>query len=813
MRNRYVICSVCIVIFLMLSISSWCSLNPFIEEVGATDVLPDLVINGTIQSLGGSLNYSNVVIENLGVLQINETGWLQLNVLHDFNISAGCLVEGASRGSNLGGTGGYCPSGSMVAYGTDGQGTGYGRVNFGGAGGGGGGAAYGGSGGRGGDDNDNSQTNTYGTVGNSTIEVGSGGGGGGCRTYGTVGSGNVAGGGGGRSGASIEIRAENINMFGTINVTGGRGEDGWAQYWYTRGEGSGGGGGSGGGILLVGHKINATGGYLSSKGGDGGNGGGSQGFTGNAGGGGGGGRIKIFYSYAFRNSSMNYDITGGVCGTPENGATNGTSGSYYAVQLGNNLIIDDATVTLWGDLYFDSIIIRNGGTLVVDSHNGTNRGWISLTATTLEIDSSSRILATGTGFRGGANVQGDDSQILGFGLEGGLGGGPGNGYSGQIVGSAGTDDGFAYAAGSGGGGYGNEGGDGGICQPFSHGGLGGVSYGNESDLDIIPGSGGAGGSAVAFGMDSRFEYNFNIRTGQGGSGGGAVRLNVDNMSIQGEINADGADGEWPYHSASGYCNTASGGSGGGSGGTVLLIGKTIGLSSCTITADGGTGGGAVSYGYHTAQAGGGGGGSGGRIKIFCESMTNESCLVEATAGLGGIGSEGQAGQDGLAGSVVVSTGKGIVVKGENALIRSNVTIMDCKVGQSSVHFNASGPAGSIGWINITFPMINATSIKVFFDNHKLTPPPFPIITANGTHYFIYVEFSCSEHDMTFRFMHDGDINGDNQVDIFDAVILANAFGSNPENTNWNIDANINGDGIIDIFDAVLLANNFGQHFP
>jgi hypothetical protein len=59
----------------------------------------------------------------------------------------------------------------------------------------------------------------------------------------------------------------------------------------------------------------------------------------------------------------------------------------------------------------------------------------------------------------------------------------------------------------------------------------------------------------------------------------------------------------------------------------------------------------------------------------------------------------------------------------------------------------------------------------------------------------------------------GDINGDGTVDIYDAIILAGAFNSQPGSTNWNPNADINGDGTIDIYDAIILSSYFGQSIP
>jgi parallel beta-helix repeat protein len=58
----------------------------------------------------------------------------------------------------------------------------------------------------------------------------------------------------------------------------------------------------------------------------------------------------------------------------------------------------------------------------------------------------------------------------------------------------------------------------------------------------------------------------------------------------------------------------------------------------------------------------------------------------------------------------------------------------------------------------------------------------------------------------------GDINDDRIVDIYDAILLANAYNAKPTSPNWNPNADINGDNIVDIFDAILLANNYGKRW-
>jgi hypothetical protein len=55
-----------------------------------------------------------------------------------------------------------------------------------------------------------------------------------------------------------------------------------------------------------------------------------------------------------------------------------------------------------------------------------------------------------------------------------------------------------------------------------------------------------------------------------------------------------------------------------------------------------------------------------------------------------------------------------------------------------------------------------------------------------------------------------DINNDGSVDIYDAILLANAYNSIPTSPNWNSKADLNSDNIVDIYDAIILASNYGK---
>jgi hypothetical protein len=59
----------------------------------------------------------------------------------------------------------------------------------------------------------------------------------------------------------------------------------------------------------------------------------------------------------------------------------------------------------------------------------------------------------------------------------------------------------------------------------------------------------------------------------------------------------------------------------------------------------------------------------------------------------------------------------------------------------------------------------------------------------------------------------GDLNSDGKVDIYDALVLANAFGTTPSDPRWNVLADLNHDGTVDIYDAIILCNHFGEGTP
>jgi hypothetical protein len=85
------------------------------------------------------------------------------------------------------------------------------------------------------------------------------------------------------------------------------------------------------------------------------------------------------------------------------------------------------------------------------------------------------------------------------------------------------------------------------------------------------------------------------------------------------------------------------------------------------------------------------------------------------------------------------------------MIGSNTAIGQIVANKNNLKFTSSGPAGTSGFVNLVLPMsVVSTSIQVSVDNEKL-PSPFPVVNTNGTHYFIYFEFTLSTHIVTVQF--------------------------------------------------------------
>ncbi|MCK4481777.1 right-handed parallel beta-helix repeat-containing protein, partial [Candidatus Bathyarchaeota archaeon] len=85
-------------------------------------------------------------------------------------------------------------------------------------------------------------------------------------------------------------------------------------------------------------------------------------------------------------------------------------------------------------------------------------------------------------------------------------------------------------------------------------------------------------------------------------------------------------------------------------------------------------------------------------------------------------------------------------------MESDAVLTQIAATESSLHFDVTGSTGQTAYVNASFPVgLNKTAIKVYVNEAELTPPPFPIITSNGTHYFVYFEVTLSTKTITIQY--------------------------------------------------------------
>jgi hypothetical protein len=142
----------------------------------------------------------------------------------------------------------------------------------------------------------------------------------------------------------------------------------------------------------------------------------------------------------------------------------------------------------------------------------------------------------------------------------------------------------------------------------------------------------------------------------------------------------------------------------------------------------------------------------------------------------------------------------------------NVTVLVADTGDYAETFNVTAYANStaIGTQQVSLNATDQTTLTFTWNttgfaygNYIISAYAWPVSgennTANNT-------FTGGVVTVTIP----GDILNDGTVDIYDAIALAEAYGSTPGSPNWNPNADINGDGIVDIYDAIILSAYYNQ---
>jgi hypothetical protein len=262
--------------------------------------------------------------------------------------------------------------------------------------------------------------------------------------------------------------------------------------------------------------------------------------------------------------------------------------------------------------HYRNVTVLSGGTLTARSWDGSTGGIVAFRASgQVDVQANGTIAKNGENGKTGGGITaggtggfkgGDTSETFGQ-----------SGFQGESYLSAGVMRDINNGGGGGGGGgnettaHGGGGGGYGTGGESKGAGQGGGTYGTPHLSTIFLGSGGGGGGVLCDTWGDQ---------GSGGAGGGAVIIFARTIRVDGGIQSIGGQGGW------GFVQQVAGG--GGSGGSIKLVGQNLDLGTNKVAATGGAGGGAETgdwrCGGNGVQRSGGAGGA-GRIRIEYQNIT------------------------------------------------------------------------------------------------------------------------------------------------------------------------------------------------
>ncbi len=143
------------------------------------------------------------------------------------------------------------------------------------------------------------------------------------------------------------------------------------------------------------------------------------------------------------------------------------------------------------------------------------------------------------------------------------------------------------------------------------------------------------------------------------------------------------------------------------------------------------------------------------------------------------------------------------------------------------------PASIIGTVLLLDFQGNPTQVPVRVQIRSQSGIREEVVALDETGYFEIEDVEPGMYDLSFKASHwlrrtlrevqvtghwpawvsvelqNGDIDGDNEVTLFDFGALIAAFGSTPGDPNWNPEADLDGDEEVTLFDFGILVQNFG----
>ncbi|MCK4669361.1 right-handed parallel beta-helix repeat-containing protein [Candidatus Bathyarchaeota archaeon] len=148
-------------------------------------------------------------------------------------------------------------------------------------------------------------------------------------------------------------------------------------------------------------------------------------------------------------------------------------------------------------------------------------------------------------------------------------------------------------------------------------------------------------------------------------------------------------------------------------------------------------------------------------------------------------------------------------------VHSNSTIASFDFNHSLrlISFNATGPQDTMGFCNITILKVLLNGRFLVLVNEETAECTVAESRIHSSVYFTYTHSTRKIKLVEYNTPILGDINYDGKVSLYDIVMAAAAYGSTPEDPDWNPIADVAPQyGIIDIYDLVTIASHYGETY-
>jgi PKD repeat protein len=160
------------------------------------------------------------------------------------------------------------------------------------------------------------------------------------------------------------------------------------------------------------------------------------------------------------------------------------------------------------------------------------------------------------------------------------------------------------------------------------------------------------------------------------------------------------------------------------------------------------------------------------------------------------------------GPIVVFIREGKTVAAQGFPVSLNIDLENMGAMSETYDLTLLVDATEIGtFTNITQPANTRTSLAVIWDTAFFTLGVHTV-GANVVNHQGVTEIDVNHLDVCVSLP--GDVDGNSHVNIFDMVLIADAYGLQQDAIQYNANCDVNSDGNVDIFDVVIAASHYGE---